>query len=175
MGFRDLSSFNVSMLGKQVWRIIQNLNCLLSRVLKAKYFPHCDVLDASLCANASFTWKSIFSSIELVKYGMVWHIGSGDQIDVWLDNWIPRHSFRRPFTPNFLGVENFSVANFVNPNSFGWDIDAIREVLWECDVADILQIPVGGQGVDRRRWFYSSNGYYSVKSAYHAARELKKQ
>lgn len=70
------------MLGKQVRRIIRNPNSLLSRVLKAKYFPNCDVLDAAFCANASFTWKSIFSSIELVKYGLIWQVGSGEQIDV---------------------------------------------------------------------------------------------
>lgn len=38
MGFRDLRSFNLAMLGKQIWLILHYPDSLLSRVLKAKYF-----------------------------------------------------------------------------------------------------------------------------------------
>ena len=85
MGFRDLSSFNLAMLGKQVWRIIQQPNSLLSRILKAKYFPICDVIEAKPNPSASFTWKSIMGSIELVKRGIIWHIGDGTSVSIWND------------------------------------------------------------------------------------------
>lgn len=41
LGFRDLCSFNLTLLGKQLWCIIHYPNSLLSRILKAKYkvFP----------------------------------------------------------------------------------------------------------------------------------------
>lgn len=79
MGFRELSSFNMAMLGKQVWRIIQNPNSLLSRILEAKYFPEYDVLDANLLILMLliYTWKSIFGAIRMVKHGLVWRIGNG--------------------------------------------------------------------------------------------------
>lgn len=56
-GFQDLSFFNIAMLGKQIWRIIQNPNSLVSRVFKAKYFPNCDVLDAVPTSNSSLHLK----------------------------------------------------------------------------------------------------------------------
>lgn len=46
MGFCDLHSFNLAMLGKQIWRVIYYLHSLLSRILKVKYFPNNDILDA---------------------------------------------------------------------------------------------------------------------------------
>jgi hypothetical protein len=40
MGFRDLHCFNLSMLTKQVWRLLSEPESLCARVLRAKYFPH---------------------------------------------------------------------------------------------------------------------------------------
>ena len=40
MGLQNLYVFNLSLLAKQGWRIIMNSASLVSRVLKAKYFPN---------------------------------------------------------------------------------------------------------------------------------------
>ncbi|KAL0318634.1 UNVERIFIED_CONTAM: hypothetical protein Sangu_2019600 [Sesamum angustifolium] len=39
LGFCDLQAFNLAMLAKQVWRILSFPDRLLSRVLRARYFP----------------------------------------------------------------------------------------------------------------------------------------
>lgn len=39
LDFRKLKGFNMAMLRKQGWRLIQNPNSLISRVFKARYFP----------------------------------------------------------------------------------------------------------------------------------------
>lgn len=39
MSFQNLHIFNIAMLGKLGWRIKKSPQALISRILKAKYFP----------------------------------------------------------------------------------------------------------------------------------------
>lgn len=54
MGFKDLASFNAAMLGKQAWKLQTDVDSLVSRLFKARYFPRSDYLGASLGANPSY-------------------------------------------------------------------------------------------------------------------------
>ncbi|KAF5444911.1 hypothetical protein F2P56_034003 [Juglans regia] len=47
-GFKDLHVFNLSLLAKQGWRIMQETDSLIHKVSKAKYFPHGVFLEAGL-------------------------------------------------------------------------------------------------------------------------------
>lgn len=40
MGFRKLHEFNIALLGKQAWRMIENPNSLTARVMNGRYFPN---------------------------------------------------------------------------------------------------------------------------------------
>lgn len=46
MGFRDLFSFNMAMLSKQTWRLLNNPDSLCAQVLRAKYYPDGKLLNA---------------------------------------------------------------------------------------------------------------------------------
>jgi hypothetical protein len=82
LGFRELGSFNEALLAKQVWRLMHNKTSLFYIVFKAKYFPHCSILDAQLNARSSFAWKSIMGAREVIKKGSIWRIGNGDHIRI---------------------------------------------------------------------------------------------
>ena len=76
MGFKDLTPFNVAMLGKQGWRFQTNANSLVCRLFKARYFPNSDVVGSKFGYNPSYVWRSIFSAKIMVKQGVRWRIGS---------------------------------------------------------------------------------------------------
>ncbi|KAL0365728.1 UNVERIFIED_CONTAM: putative mitochondrial protein [Sesamum angustifolium] len=85
MGFRQLRLFNLAMLAKQLWRIWRFPNKLLSRVLRARYFPSGDILTAALRTRPSFTWRSLIAAQYLFRAGCRWRVGLGLQIRVWKD------------------------------------------------------------------------------------------
>lgn len=54
--FKDLDAFNKALLAKQLWRLIEYLDSLAGQILKSKYFPSTDVLEAKLSHNPSHIW-----------------------------------------------------------------------------------------------------------------------
>lgn len=69
--FRDAHAFNIAMLAKQSWRLIQHPNSC-AKNLKAKYFREGGVLRAKPREGMSYTWRSILKGLELLKKGVVW-------------------------------------------------------------------------------------------------------
>ena len=69
MGFRNLQAFNLVMLAKQGWRLLSNPTSLVARIYKAKYYPYGDVIRAKLGSNPPYAWRSIFSSLEVIRRG----------------------------------------------------------------------------------------------------------
>ena len=67
LGFKSLSEFNVAMLAKQAWRLLNNENQLVTQLMKARYYPKIDFLNASLGANPSYVWRSIFEVKHVVN------------------------------------------------------------------------------------------------------------
>ena len=99
LGFRNLQAFNLGLLAKQARRILTNPSSLVARILKAKYFPYCDVLNASLGINPSYTWRSIYNSLEVLKRGTRWRVRNGRRIHIWDDKWLPTPSTFKVITP----------------------------------------------------------------------------
>ena len=74
------------MLAKQGWRLIQAPESVCAQVLRAKYFPHGNVLDAEPINGMSYVWHSILKGIELLKEGLIWRVGDGTDVRIWEDH-----------------------------------------------------------------------------------------
>ncbi|KAK9672291.1 hypothetical protein RND81_12G089800 [Saponaria officinalis] len=55
MVFRDFRKFNMALLGKHAWRLMTDNECLLSRVMRGKYYPDTSFLDAELGRKPSYS------------------------------------------------------------------------------------------------------------------------
>ena len=69
MGFHDLRAFNLAMLAKQGWRMIQESDSLLYRCFKARYFPQTSFLETVDSPNSSYVWKSMRAALPVLKSG----------------------------------------------------------------------------------------------------------
>lgn len=96
LGFRDLEIFNLALLAKQAWRILQEPDSLSARILKAVYFPSSDILSAEVGSRPSHVWRSICEGRDILKVGLIRRTRDGLSTSVWNENWIPRDYHLRP-------------------------------------------------------------------------------
>ncbi|KAL0458976.1 UNVERIFIED_CONTAM: putative mitochondrial protein [Sesamum latifolium] len=69
LGFRKLREFNWALLAKQEWRILTRPISLLSRVLKAKYFPTSSFEITEMGSHPLLTWRGICGAKWLLEKG----------------------------------------------------------------------------------------------------------
>uniref|UniRef100_A0A2N9J884 Reverse transcriptase domain-containing protein n=1 Tax=Fagus sylvatica TaxID=28930 RepID=A0A2N9J884_FAGSY len=86
LGFRNLHMFNMALLANQSWRLLQNPQSLFYRVFKARYFPNCSIMEATLGNNPSFLWRSILSGREVILKGLSWQNSDNGRtpLPIWL-------------------------------------------------------------------------------------------
>lgn len=69
LGLNELYCFNPAMLAKQLWRLLHNPDSMIYKILQAKYFPTCTILQAEYGHQPTFLWRSLLASRSLVEYG----------------------------------------------------------------------------------------------------------
>lgn len=149
MGFRDLHLFNKSLLAKQGWRLVQDPNSLLARLLKAKYYPHVSFWEAPIGNNPSFSWRNIVGARQILDEGCFWRVGDGRTIKIWKDRWIPiPHNFK-VMTPLRILDEEAIVAELIDVDSQRWNIPLINQVFLPHEAEIIKHIPIFPRGRDK--------------------------
>ena len=69
--------FNLAMLGRQAWRMLQNPESLCARLQKARYWPNGELLQLQERPGISYTWRSIVRGIRALEKGLIWRMGNG--------------------------------------------------------------------------------------------------
>lgn len=70
LGFRDIPRFNQALLAKQAWKIIQDSDYLFARIMKSRYFPSTNFLNAAEDTRPSFAWIKYFARESFVGKGI---------------------------------------------------------------------------------------------------------
>lgn len=96
LGFRDIELFNLALLARQAWRVLQDPGSLSARILEAVYFPNGNFLEASEGTRPSRIWWAIMEGNDVLSHGIIRRIGTGETTEIWNMNWVPRDSLLRP-------------------------------------------------------------------------------
>ncbi|KAG6639514.1 hypothetical protein CIPAW_10G106100 [Carya illinoinensis] len=168
MGFRDLECFNMAMLSKQCWRILQEPDSLAAKVLKAKYFQNSSFMSAKLGSKPSFLWRSFMAARQVVKAGTCWRIGNGKEVQIWQERWLGHPVPKKVTSPVALLDNKAMVSELIDQSSAQWKETLVREVFEEREADLILQTPLSSMNArDRVSWQGTKDGRFSVRSAYH--------
>jgi hypothetical protein len=173
LGFQDLECFNAALLAKQGWQLIQNLESLVARILKEKYHPNNMFLDSPLSRNPSYVWQSIWNAKFQLDEGMLWRVGNGRSIKIWGDKWLPSlMTFAIQSLVHILDSEA-KVCELIGPDMQWWNIPLIKENFMEEVVEKICSMAICPRTQhDRAVWMGNKNDDFSVRSAYHLAKDL---
>ena len=137
MGFRDLRTFNLAMLAKQGWRLLQQKESLLYKCFLARYFPWSHFLDAVESPNCSYVWRSILAALPILKAGYCWRVGDGASIRIQVNKWIPNHPTNRVLYPANVDVGEWFVADLIEPDMKCWKQELIMATFRSEDVEAI--------------------------------------
>ncbi|KAL6550448.1 hypothetical protein OROMI_020936 [Orobanche minor] len=169
MGFRDIRSFNKALLAKQLWRMLTNPSSLVARVFVARYSRSGDFLSAPVPANASFIWRSLVWSRDLVSSGLAWRIGNGEEVSMYDDNWVMGLHGNLRKCGESVRYDDLGVKDLIVSGS-RWNEAQVHNLFSPIVQASILATPISEVGDrDERFWRFDVEGRFSVKSAYLAA------
>ena len=134
--------FNLTLLAKQAWRILQEPNSLIARVLKVVYYPgRWDFLEADLGSSPSRIWRSIVDGREVLKEGLIKHIGTGEKTAIWTTNWLLSENLGRPIRLAKPNQPQF-VSELINQAEAVWKSDMLEEFFTPLDLMTIANIPL---------------------------------
>lgn len=127
LGFKCLRDVNLSMLGKQCWRLITKPESLVARVYKAKYYANTEFMEAKLGSSPSFIWRSIMEARRVISSGSSWRIGRGNDIKIigqpWLNN--EENSYITMTSPS---LTNQPVSSLFCTGTKEWDMEVVTDI-----------------------------------------------
>ncbi|XP_042980196.1 uncharacterized protein LOC122310366 [Carya illinoinensis] len=173
LGFRDLEHFNHAMLAKQGWRLLHFPNSLAAKVLSPKYYPDGQFLKATTPRHSSLIWRSLRAAKPLLEEGLFWHIGNGAGTKIWHHKWLPIPTSFKVQSPISCFDPEESISALIDHEAKTWKTNVIDQVFLQREAEIIRQIPISlCNSPDKVVWRCTSNGIFSVRSAYHLQLEL---
>lgn len=170
LGFRDIECFNLALLGKQVWRLLQAPDSLTARILKGRYYSDTNILNAGPGNKPSFIWKSLLEGRNLLRKGLRFLIGNGNETNASLDPWLPTDP---PRPPRFLDdnpADIIYVKDLIDTRTKLWNREVLERSVAAEDINHILRLKLSSTtSPDLLGWHYTDSGLYTVKSGYHFA------
>ncbi|KAF5208289.1 Ribonuclease h [Thalictrum thalictroides] len=123
--------------------------------------------------GASFFWRSMMKAAHVFRKGLAICIGNGESTEFWIDPWViwQGNPTRLCDLEVAQVLSDWKVCDFICQESRMWDIPKLNEFLPSPIVSAITLIPIRHRSIkDSFKWNASTNGNFSVKTAYHLAK-----
>ena len=147
-------------------------NSLVYHVFKARYFPICDFVEASLGNNPSYVWRSLMAAQKIVRHGLRWQIGNGLNVQVWNDKWLPSSSIFKVVSPRLNSPADLRVSKLIDSENMCWNLHLLQQLFLPFEVEEIRSVPLSNSlPPDKLIWTGTSNGLFTVRIAYKLALE----
>ncbi|VVA15284.1 PREDICTED: reverse mRNAase [Prunus dulcis] len=168
LGFRDLNTFNLALLGKQAWRLIHEPNSYWAKLIKARYFPNCDFINAVAGHRPSWGWIILLEGREVIKENIRHQVFNGHNTKIWQDRWLlpPHQGYVVPLNTVPLNASQL-VSEILDGQTRTWNTQALAQYVSQDTIKLISEVPIGNlHREDRIVWPWNKSGLYSVKSGY---------
>ena len=144
----------------------------MARTLTARYFPMVNILYVKKGYMPSYTRRSIHDSLWVLHKGGYWRVGSGLDVCIWQDSWIPTQNGYKLLSPP-IGLEvDARVFELINHENRCWQENLVHEIFYPFEPNQILAIPLSTIELqDKFCWQGTRDRVYKARSAYHLIRE----
>ncbi|KAJ8767189.1 hypothetical protein K2173_013586 [Erythroxylum novogranatense] len=170
LGVRRLRELNEAFLAKLCWGLLSDREALWSQVLIHKYeMAGASRLKFKATHQASWLWHAICDVWEKVVGGIGWSIGSGQQVKFWTDLWTASASPLLELASEEVPEEARNrCVDYYADRDRGWIWEYFQHILPMSSLLHIAAIPTPSddRGADLPIWRLTSNGNFSIKSAY---------
>jgi hypothetical protein len=100
-------------------------------------------------------------------------VGDGKSIKIWGDKWIDSTSSGKIQVPIRILGENDKVSALIDDKTHWWNYELIREIFPEDEAKRIYNMVINPLGKTYQIvWAGTKTGLFTVRSAYHLAKEL---
>jgi len=124
LGIKKFKYMNQAMLNKQYWRICQNPQSLLAKIVKARYFPTCSIQEYRAKPHHSWVWMNIIKQEHPFLREGKWRVGNGYNIPLNHKDWIchPNLNLPQPHLPTG------TVGDLIDHSTRNWKADLVRSL-----------------------------------------------
>lgn len=166
LGLRKARDNNAALLTKLGWKILTDQNKLWCKVLQAKYLRKHNIYNWPMERKASHIWKSICRSRSILRQGVKWNVGNGENISLWHDWWCGLQPFAHHYSSTQVNDRD-KVSSPLDKED-NWNTDLIANIVTQQDLQEITQIhrPRFVTYTDAPSWIGTSEGTFSTASAY---------